>query len=157
MGCLSAGQTTTVSRLQHKYRDHSQHVRAAIYHNATPEGLTTLSATVWRMASPLDEIEAEDGAVVDPGLIPVALTVGRFQFEDGATQVFNSDGTTTYTEHGRPSEGSWYVEGQLLCSFWPPSYTGCYQVTWLVEAGRVTGLHFVDQGGTDHFVGRYMS
>ena len=104
-----------------------------------------------------DEIEAEDGAVVDPGLIPVALTFSRFQFEDGATQVFNSDGTTTYTEHGRPSEGSWYVEGQLFCSFWPPSYTGCYQVTWLVEAGRITGLHFVDQGGTDQFVGRYVS
>ena len=110
-----------------------------------------------RMASILDDIDAEDGAVVGPELIPIALTVGMFQFEDGATQVFSSDGTTTYTEHGRPSEGTWYVEGQLFCSFWPPSYTGCYQVSWLVEAGRVAGLRFADQSSSDRFVGRYMS
>ena len=109
------------------------------------------------MASTLDEIDAEDGGVVDPEFIPVALTAGMFRFEDGATQEFHSDGTTTYTEHGRPSEGTWYVQGPLFCSFWPPSYTGCYQVSWLVEAGRIIGLRFADEGSPSHFVGRYMS
>ena len=107
------------------------------------------------MTSSLDEIGAEDNAVVEPELIPVALTAHSFVFEDGATQVFNSDGTTTYTEHSRPSEGTWYVQGELFCSFWPPSYTGCYLVTWLVEAGRISGLRFADQENSSHFVGRY--
>ena len=109
------------------------------------------------MTPTLDEIEAEDGALVDPELIPVALTFDTFRFEDGATQVFRSDGTTTYTEHGRPSEGTWYVEEQQFCSFWPPSYTGCYEVSWIVEAGRIAGLRFADRASPSRFVGRYSS
>ncbi len=109
------------------------------------------------MASTLEEIDAENGGLVEPEHIPVALTAGRFRFDDGALQVFNSDGTTTYTEHGRPSEGTWYVEGLLFCSFWPPSYTGCYQVSWLVESDRIVGLRFADQASTAHFVGRYIA
>ncbi len=109
------------------------------------------------MPTTLDEIDAEDGAVVDPKFIPIALTARKFQFEDGAIQEFNSDGTTTYIEHGRPSEGTWHVQGQLFCSFWPPSYTGCYRVSWLVEAGHISGLRFADQNSPSEFVGRYTS
>jgi hypothetical protein len=107
------------------------------------------------MTSSLDHIEADDGADVDPEQIPVALTAGILLFEDGATQVFNTDGTTTYAEHGRPSEGTWYVEGQSFCSFWPPNYTGCYHLTWLVEAGHITGLRFDDLTNSSQFIGRY--
>ena len=109
------------------------------------------------MAVTLDEIDAEDGAVVDPEFIPVALTAGTFRFEDGATQEFRADGTTTYTEHGRPSEGTWYVQGQLFCPFWPPSYTGCYEVKWIVDGGHITGLRFADRDGPSRFAGRYIS
>jgi hypothetical protein len=107
------------------------------------------------MTSFLDHIEADDGAVIDPEHIPVALTAGTLLFDDGAIQVFDSDGTTTYTEHGRPSAGTWYVEGQAFCSFWPPSYTGCYRLTWLVEGGSITGLRFDDLKNPSQFVGRY--
>ncbi len=108
------------------------------------------------MASPLEGIQADDGDIVDPELIPVALTAGPFVFEDGATQTFDPDGTTTYTEHGRPSAGTWYIEGTSFCSHWPPSYTGCYQVTWLVHLGRITGLRFTELGrSSSQFVGRY--
>ncbi len=107
------------------------------------------------MTSLLDHIEADDGADVDPEQIPVALTAGTLLFDDGATQVFGTDGTTTYTERGRPSEGTWYVEGQSFCSFWPPSYTGCYHITWLVEAGHIAGLRFDDLTNPTQFIGRY--
>ena len=105
--------------------------------------------------SPLDDIRPVDGDRVEPGLIPTALTAGQLRYEDGATQVFTADGKTTYTEHGRVTEGTWYVDGRSFCSFWPPSYTGCYDITWLVEAGEIRGLRFIDQRNRDRFVGRY--
>ena len=46
-----------------------------------------------------------DGDVVAPGLIQRALTASEFVFADGATQVFEADGGTTYVEHGRPTRG----------------------------------------------------
>ena len=109
------------------------------------------------MTQRLDEIDAANGELVPPDLIPVALTAGTFRLDDGAMQVFDPDGTTTYTEHGRPSEGTWYIEGPNFCSFWPPSFTGCYQVSWVVEADRIAGLRFADRVGTAEFVGRYIT
>ena len=47
------------------------------------------------------------------------------------------------------------VDGESFCSFWPPSYTGCYDITWLVEAGEITGLRFIDRLKRDQFAGRY--
>lgn len=96
------------------------------------------------------------GDAVDPADIPLALGDTQFVFDDGATQDFRSDGTTTYFEGGRPSDGKWYVEGTSFCSFWPPSYTGCYDLTWLVEDGEIVGLNFVEQNRrASSFVGRY--
>jgi hypothetical protein len=44
-----------------------------------------------------------------------------------------------------------------FCSFWPPSFTGCYQISWVVESERITGLRFADQASVAHFVGRYIT
>jgi MOSC domain-containing protein YiiM len=103
----------------------------------------------------LENNKPADGDPVAPESIPGALTAGPFRFDDGATQVFTADGETSYSEHGRASRGTWYVEGQSFCSFWPPSYTGCYDLSWLVEAGEITGLRFIDQRDRKQFVGRY--
>jgi MOSC domain-containing protein YiiM len=103
----------------------------------------------------LENIRPADGDPVTPELIPAALTAGRFGYDDGATQEFTRDGATTYTEHGRMTEGTWYVDGQSFCSFWPPSYTGCYDITWLVEGGEISGLRFIDQRSRKQFIGRY--
>ena len=107
------------------------------------------------MASKLDEIDAANGEPVPADLIPLALTSGTFRFDDGAIEVFKAEGTTTYTERGRPSEGTWYIERQHFCSFWPPNFTGCYEVSWVVESERITGLLFTDQASPAQFVGRY--
>jgi hypothetical protein len=107
------------------------------------------------MTVKLDEIDATSGDPVPPELIPSALTAGTFRFENGATQVFDADGSTTYTEQGQPSQGTWYIEGPNFCSFWPPSFTGCYQITWVVESDQITGLRFADQASAAQFVGRY--
>jgi hypothetical protein len=59
-----------------------------------------------------------------------------------------------YVENGRPTLGEWYVdaEGQF-CSFWPPDYRACYELRWLVEDERITGLRF--RRGSYSAVGRY--
>ena len=50
--------------------------------------------------------------------IPSALTAGSFVYDDGATQVFEADGATTYVEHGRETRGRWHVDdkGRFVCS-----------------------------------------
>lgn len=103
----------------------------------------------------LEGITPADGDPVSPEFIPAALTAGRFRYEDGAEQEFSSDGATTYVEQGQASRGTWYVDGQSFCSFWPPSYTGCYDITWVVEAGAITGLRFTDLRSHQQSVGRY--
>jgi len=50
------------------------------------------------MPTTLDEIDAENGAIVDPKFIPTALTAGKFQFDNGATQEFNSDAFVSQTK-----------------------------------------------------------
>jgi MOSC domain-containing protein YiiM len=103
----------------------------------------------------LEDSRPADGDHVSPEQMPAALTAGRFQFDDSAWQQFTPDGQTTYSEHGRTTQGTWYVDGQSFCSFWPPSYTGCYDLTWLVEAGEATGVRFIDRQNGQRFVGRY--
>ncbi len=85
-----------------------------------------------------------------------AVTAGGFLYEDGATQTFNDDGSTVYTEHGRPTRGEWYVDDMgRFCSFWPPSYRACYELRWLVEGGEVVGLEFAEVNRGEIFTGRY--
>lgn len=98
--------------------------------------------------------DVHDGDTVTAEQIPEAVTGASLLYEDGATQVFESDGTTTYVEHGRPTGGSWYVDPDgRFGSFWPPSYRASYDLTWVVEQGAVTGLRFDD--GRSVSVGRY--
>ena len=102
-----------------------------------------------------DDLEVSDGDVVAHALIPRALTAGELVFSDGATQVFEADGTTTYVEHGRPTHGEWYVDEEgRFGSFWPPSYRATYDLHWIVDNG-VVGLRFTELGRGTVFEGRY--
>ncbi|MEV6287852.1 hypothetical protein [Kribbella sp. NPDC051770] len=108
------------------------------------------------MAEQLQGIEAEDGGIVAAGDIPGAVTAGRLRYADGATQVFTSDGRTTYSERGGDSAGEWSVDGDgRFCSFWPPSYRACYTLRWIVEDRRIVGLAFTGLNDGVTFEGRY--
>lgn len=108
------------------------------------------------MSKNLDDVSVDDGAPVPAGEIPAALTAGRLVYSDGATQTFDSDGTTRYLEGGRESEGTWSVgEDGHFCSFWPPSYRASYDLRWVVEGGGVVGLRFLDLRSGSRFDGRY--
>lgn len=88
--------------------------------------------------------------------IPDAVTAGEFRYDDGSTQTFEKGGATTYIEHGSTTRGEWYVDDNgRFTSFWPPSYRASYDLTWLVEDGKVVGLEFTEAGGGSTFTGRY--
>ena len=53
------------------------------------------------MDEALANIHVTDGDPVAPEHIPTALTAEGFVHGDGATQVFEPNGVTTYVEHGR--------------------------------------------------------
>jgi hypothetical protein len=103
-----------------------------------------------------DDVDVSDGDVVAPALIPRALMAGELVFSDGATQIFEADGGTTYVEGGRPTRGEWYVDDDgHFGSFWPPSYRARYDLRWLVEDGAIVGLRFTELGRGSRFDGRY--
>ena len=103
-----------------------------------------------------DDVDVSDGDVVAPALIPRAVTAGELVFSDGATQVFEADGRTTYVENGRPTRGEWYVDDDgHFGSFWPPSYRASYDLRWMVEDGAIVGLRFTELGRGSSFDGRY--
>jgi MOSC domain-containing protein YiiM len=103
-----------------------------------------------------DDLEVSDGDAVAPELIPRALTAGELVFADGATQVFEADGATTYVESGRPTRGEWYVDDDgRFGSFWPPSYRASYDLRWMVENGAIVGLRFTELDRGSRFDGRY--
>ena len=102
------------------------------------------------------DIGANDGAAVATADVPKAVTAGRLMYADGATQVFTTDGQTTYSERGGDSAGEWYVDDQgRFCSFWPPSYRACYALRWMVEDGQIVGLRFTGLRDGVTFEGRY--
>jgi hypothetical protein len=104
----------------------------------------------------LDNALVKDGETVLSKDISPALTAGSFVYEDGATQVFESQGTTVYTDRGRHTRGEWYLdENGRFCSFWPPSCRSCYDLHWIVEGGRIVGLRFTDLRTNSCFNGRY--
>ena len=52
----------------------------------------------------LKDVEVVDGEPVAASLIPRAVTAGELLFDDGATQVFDVNGDTSYVEaDGRPT------------------------------------------------------
>jgi len=64
--------------------------------------------------------------------------------EGGATQDFNSNGSTTYVE-GRPSLGEWKVSNTQYCSIWPPAAGWvCYDVSINKER---TAVRFIGESG----------
>jgi hypothetical protein len=104
----------------------------------------------------LPGVRAADDDPVAPELIPRAVTAGQLVFADGATQVFDAGGRTTYVEHGRPSRGEWYVDGDgCFGSSWPPGYRARYDLRWIVEDGGIVGLRFTELGRGTRFDGRY--
>ena len=103
-----------------------------------------------------DDVEVSDNDPVAPELIPRALTAAELVFDDGATQVFEADGATTYVENGRPARGQWYVDDDgRFGSFWPPTYRANYDLRWMVEDGVIVGLRFTEVGRGSRFDGRY--
>jgi hypothetical protein len=108
------------------------------------------------MSDLLNDLHVDDGDPVAAAHMAGALTAAALVFDDGASQTFTPDGRTTYTEGGRASSGEWRVVGDgRFESFWPPSYTATYDLTWVVKEGAVTGLTFVDRQRGDRFEGRY--
>ncbi|MER7742520.1 hypothetical protein ABTX34_30075 [Streptomyces sp. NPDC096538] len=108
------------------------------------------------MSENLDSLSAVNGARVPADQITAAVTAGGIVYGDGATQSFDPDGATRYTEHGRETVGTWSVdEDGHFCSFWPPSYRASYDLRWVVEEGRVVGLQFSDLRSGARFDGRY--
>lgn len=101
-------------------------------------------------------LEVSDGEAVAPEQIGVAVTAGPLEYDDGASQVFEANGDTTYVDGGRSTRGEWSVDGDgHFCSFWPPSYRASYTLRWMVENDVITGLRFVELAGGAEFVGRY--
>ena len=108
------------------------------------------------MDSALQDIHAMNGETVAREHIAGAVTAARLVYADGATQVFERNGATTYTEEGHVTRGEWYVDDRgRFCSFWPPSYRACYRLQWIVEDRAIVGLTFVDPSARSHFDGRY--
>lgn len=107
------------------------------------------------MKNSLADLDVSDGDTVTAEQIPLALTAGPILYEDGSTQTFDASGATIYVDNGQPTTGKWYLDAEgRFCSFWPPSYRACYDLQWVVENDRITGLRFTDGGGLVS-VGRY--
>jgi hypothetical protein len=96
-----------------------------------------------------------NGQAVDAADIARAVTAGVLRYGDGARQVFEASGTTTYTEGSSDTHGRWSVEDGRFCSFWPPSSRAWYELRWIVENGAVVGLTFIDPARGSRFDGWY--
>lgn len=108
------------------------------------------------MFEALRGIDVGDDDRVAADHISLALTVGPLAYDDGAVQMFETGGATTYIEHGRETRGRWHVDDKnRFCSFWPPSSRACYDLRWIVERGNIVGLRFTDVRGGARFDGRY--
>ena len=108
------------------------------------------------MIEALENIHVMDGDPVATEHVRTALTAGGFIYGDGATQVFEPAGPTTYVQQGQQTRGEWYLDASgHFCSFWPPSYRACYELRWIVEEGRIAGLRFTELGQGSCFDGRY--
>jgi hypothetical protein len=108
------------------------------------------------MTGPDDVPAVTNGELVKAADMPEALTAATLVFGDGATQVFTTDGRTTYVEQGRRTAGEWSVSGDgTFSSVWPPDYRATYALRWIVEADSPVGLSFTDVRSGERFDGRY--
>lgn len=108
------------------------------------------------MVDALKDLRVTNGDAVARQQIAGAVTAAPLVYADGASQVFERNGATTYTEDGRRTRGEWYVDDRgRFCSFWPPSYRACYRLRWIVEDDAIVGLTFVDPSERSRFDGRY--
>lgn len=108
------------------------------------------------MVESIKNLRVADGDPVAAEHIPMAVTAATFAYDDGATQVFEPGGATTYAEGDRLSHGEWYVDDNgRFCSYWPPSYRACYDLDWIVRDNSVVGLTFTDRARGSRFAGRY--
>lgn len=79
-----------------------------------------------------------DETRLDGAGITAALMDKTLVYDDGATQIFHADGTTTY-ENGKPSIGRWALRGDRYCSVWPPSdLWACYDVLQSADGQSLT-------------------
>lgn len=96
-----------------------------------------------------------DGDPVSANDMVSALTAGELMYINGATQTFDTGGTTTYVEHGRKTRGEWNALGDgRFSSFWPPDYRANYDLYWIINEGAPVGLRFRDESGRN-FDGMY--
>lgn len=108
------------------------------------------------MTENLNNVTAEDGAPVPPEQIPAAVTAATLIYTNGATQSFDPDGTTHYTENGHHTKGTWSTDDTgHFSSFWPPSYQASYHIQWIVHEGRITGLRFSHLTNGTQYEGHY--
>lgn len=108
------------------------------------------------MTQPSDQPFHADGELVSAADMTAALTAATLQFRDGSTQVFTTDGRTTYVEQGRATAGEWSVLGDgKFSSFWPPDYRATYTLRWIVDGSTTAGLSFTEDGRGQRFDGRY--
>jgi hypothetical protein len=104
----------------------------------------------------LDYLKVANGDLVLAKDMPDALTSATLVFGDGTRQTFTADGKTTYVDPGGSTRGEWSIlEDGAFLSFWPPDYRATYVVRWIVEDGAVSGLSFIQAGGSNRFDGRY--
>ena len=109
------------------------------------------------MRESLKELRVSNDDLVEADHLLAALTAGTLIFGDGATQIFTSDGHTTYTERGRPSQGDWWILGDgTFVSFWPPEFRATHAVRWVVQDGAIRGLTFAETERGTRFEGRYL-
>ncbi|MCX7888167.1 MAG: hypothetical protein N2422_00365 [Rhodobacteraceae bacterium] len=82
-----------------------------------------------------------------------ALVARTIAFDNGATQEFRADGTTTYDSGSGPSAGKWRASDDEYCSIWPPSEDWvCFDVERSADG---LDLRFTSTGG-GFSVGRYI-
>ncbi|QYN26443.1 hypothetical protein K1T34_42260 [Amycolatopsis sp. DSM 110486] len=104
----------------------------------------------------MESLSPADGEQVATKNLLAALTAGRIVYDNGAEQVFDHSGVTTYVDRGHPTRGDWYVDADgRFASFWPPSYRASYDLYWMVEDGSIVGLRFIHCGDGSQFSGRY--
>jgi len=108
------------------------------------------------MTQPAEHPIHADGDLVSAADMTGALTAATLQFRDGSTQVFTTDGRTTYVEQGRATTGEWSaLEDGRFASFWPPDYHATYTVRWIADGPATVGVSFTEEGRGQRFDGRY--
>jgi hypothetical protein len=102
-----------------------------------------------------DDVEVSDGDVVAPALIPRALTAGELVFSDGATQVFEADGGTTYVENVvRPAACGTSTTVTSVRSGRPATAPATTPAGWSRTAPSLSSV-FTELGRGSRFDGRY--